>query len=89
LGKGKLRINPQWGVSEEVAPLAVIAPVGYLDLLAVHAILNPKVPHSLPVRMIPVDSLQQEPSPKPKKNDSSERSVRAKGFENILVKFCP
>ena len=45
---------------EEVTPFTVIAPVGYLDLLAVHVILNLMVPHSLSVRMIPVDSLQKE-----------------------------
>ena len=61
---------------EEVTPLAVIAPVGYLDLLAVHVVLDLKVPHSLSVRMIPVDSLQKEPRPRPRKGIDQGQEVQ-------------
>lgn len=42
---------------EEVAPLAVIATVGYFDFLAIHIIMDLIVPHSLPMGKVPVDSL--------------------------------
>jgi hypothetical protein len=46
---------------EEVAPLTVVATVRYLDLLAIHIILNLIVPHPSLMRMISVNSLQKDP----------------------------
>jgi hypothetical protein len=42
---------------EEVAPLSVIASARNFDLLAIHIILDLMVPHSLSIRVVPVDSL--------------------------------
>ena len=60
---------------EEVTSFTVITPVGYLDLLAVHVILNLMVPHSLSVREIPVDGLQKESHP----SEAQEREMKAIG----------
>ena len=68
---------------EEVTPLAVIAPVGYIDLLAIHVILNLMVPHSLPMRMIPVDSLQRDPGTR-----REERSASNRGFKRTSANLC-
>ena len=43
---------------EEVAPFAVVATVRYFDLLTIHVILDLMVPHSSPMRVVPVYSLQ-------------------------------
>ena len=68
---------------EEVTPLAVIAAVRYLDLLAVHIILNLMVPHSLPMRVIPVNSLQEHP----KQRSGDAKSVGTRLFECTSVNF--
>lgn len=57
-------------VLEEVTSLAVVATVGYLDLLTIHVILSLMVSHPLAVRVVPVDSLQ-------KKNEIRERDAKS------------
>ena len=71
---------------EEVTPLAVVATGRYLDLLTIHVILNLMVPHSLSVRMVPVDSLQKthaRPS-----NEACREINQHQGFKRASVDFC-
>ena len=68
---------------KEVASFAVIATVGYLDLLTVHVVLNLMVPHSLPIPLVPISSLFRA-----KKNTSRTRKCDAdtsREFKDPLV----
>jgi hypothetical protein len=57
-------------VLEEVTPLAVVTTIRYLDLLAVHVVLNLMVPHSLPMGVVPINSLHGRKEPHPRSRNA-------------------